>query len=122
MSVLTNCNTVPSILLKFNFEYEDGSTKTVEVKEGQIVNKLTYECNGEKKTVTGMVKLMNFISKHGITNKDKCAHDDVSSFGNYVTVTTLNIDCSGQYDHKFVQVPVKFVTDIESVEDAPIEE
>ena len=27
---------------------EDGSTKTVEVKEGQIVNKLTYECNGEK--------------------------------------------------------------------------
>jgi hypothetical protein len=121
MSILSNYNVAPCLLLKLRFEYEDGSSKTVEVKEGQIVNRLTYVSNGEKKTVTGMVRLMNFISKQGITNKDSCVHDDVSSFSNYVTVTSLNIDCSNQYDCRFVQVPVKYITDIESVEDASVE-
>ena len=117
MSVLAKCNTSLSILLKFNFEYEDGSTKIVEVKEGQLVNNLTYEYNGKKKLVSGIVRLINFISKQGISGKDNCIHDDTSSFSKYITVTTLNIDCSEQYDCKFIQVPIKFITDIESVED-----
>ena len=121
MSVLTNRNVTPCILLKFNFEYEDGSTKLIEVKEGQIVNKLTYETNGEKKTVSGLVKLINFISKQGIAKKDHCIHDDVSLFSNYVNATTLSIDCSNQYDSKFVEIPVKFITDIESVKDVSSE-
>lgn len=124
MSALTSCVSVPRISLKLNFNYENGYVKTVELREGQLVKNLTFTVNGETKTVTGLVKVINYISKQGMSSKDGCFHDDVSNFDEYVSVTTLNIDCSKEYNFNVVQVPVKFIEDIESVEDvvvAPVE-
>lgn len=120
MANLKTCNITPSINITLNFEYENGYVKTVTLKEGQLVKNLVYVKNGEEKTITGIFKLINFISKQGISAKDDCIHDDKSNFDKFVSVTTLNIDCSEQYKFNIIQVPVKFIKDIEIVEDVEI--
>lgn len=117
MNEVACCVSTPRINLKLNFNYVNGYVKTVELREGQLVRNLTYTINGEKKTVTGIVKLINYISKQGLSTKDSCFHDDVTNFDEYVSVTSLNIDCSEAYKFNLVQVPVKFIEDIEAVED-----
>lgn len=120
MNQFISCLPMPRISLNLNFNYANGYVKSVTVKEGQLVRNLTYTVNGEKKTVTGVIKLINYITKQGISNNDNCFHDDVTDFDKYVNVTTLNIDCSEAYNFNVIQVPVKFIENIESVEDMPV--
>jgi hypothetical protein len=120
MSKLKSCTITPCVNVTFNFEYENGYVKTVTLKEGQFVKNLVYTVNGIEKVITGIVRVINFISKQGISTNDGCIHDDTPVFGKYVSITTLNVDCSSQYKCEVVSVPTIFIKDIESVEDVVV--
>ena len=107
----------PHIEIDFKFEYEDGNVKTVSVKEGQFVKDIVYKENGEVKTVSGVIDVINFISKQRASDKDACIHDDVPVFNQFITVTSLTIDCSGKYDSKVIAISAKNIIDIGGSED-----
>ncbi len=117
MSTLKKLQVRPRLEVTFNFEATDGYVKTVTVKEGQLVKDVVYVQNGEEKTVSGLLEVIHFISKQGISHTEKCVHDDVSIFGKFISITTLIIDCSEKYECNVVAVPAIYIKDIGSVED-----
>lgn len=108
---------LPKLDVDVIVERVDGYRKTINIKEGQLVKNLTYLDNGVEKTITGVIRVINFVSKQGLSAKDACIHDDISVFNKYVTVTTLTVDCSDKYVCNVVSVPCVYIRDIESVED-----
>lgn len=117
MIEIKSINPTPKLEVTLTIEHNDGYVKTFNIKEGQLVKNLVYVDNGIEKTITGVVRVINFISKQGVSTSDGCIHDDVPVFGKYVIVNTLTIDCSDKYVCKVLSVPFIFVRDIESVED-----
>lgn len=117
MSIFNHSEVTPRIEVIFNFVYNNEHVKKVSVREKQLVKNLVYVQNGEEKTVSGVVDVINFISKAATSNSNGCIHDEDTIFDKYVSVTNLIIDCSDKYSCNVVSVPSKSIIDIESVED-----
>jgi len=114
------CTATPKLEVAINITYKDNTVKKVIVKEGQLLNNVIYSDGGEEKTVSGVLDVINFSARAVTTGRDGCIHDDKSVFDKYVSVNSLVIDCSNQYDCKVVKIPVKFIKDIGGVETAPV--
>ena len=107
----------PHIEIDFKFEYEDGNTKTVSIKEGQYVKDIVYKDGNEEKTVSGVIDVINFLAKQKANDRDSCIHDDVPVFAQYITVTSLTVDCSGKFNSKVVPISLKNIISIGECEE-----
>ena len=122
MTKLNTSTIVPGLTLTFNFKYDNGTQKTITVKEGQLVKNLVYLVDQKEKILTGLVKTINFTSKARPDTEFKCKHDIVNVFHKYVTPVSIVFDCSEKYNYKVIELPVDSIVSIEEVEDILIEQ
>jgi len=118
MSKLKTVSVTPRIEAVIKFTYDD-SFKEVVVKEGQLLNNVTYIDGNEEKTISGVLKVINFVSKAANTGRIGCMHNDESLFAKYVNISSLTIDCSSKYDCKIIKVPVSSIRNIDNVKKSP---
>lgn len=94
--------------------FTDGSTSSRSLKIGEVVEGLRYIENETVKTVTGKITRINvFIEK--VTKVNVNAVEDY--FGKDVTVRSIVIDASEQYESKLVSVNPREIVEDEGVLD-----
>jgi hypothetical protein len=93
--------------------FEDGSVSDKVIKTGSIIEGLRYVLNGELVTLSGKVVSIEYSLPSRITFSRSKPED---TFGTDVTISSITLDCSDQYNSKIVTVPA-----IEIVEDEGVE-
>lgn len=99
--------------------FEDGSVKTLKLKEGEKVNNLVYVVNGVKNTITGYVKVIN-TTETRVTDTAACIHDAKSLFSRKVSIQSILVDASKEYESNIVVIPVSAIKDFETTDLSPM--
>ena len=93
--------------------FEDGSVSDKVIKTGSVIEGLRYVLNGELVTLSGKVVSIEYSLPSKITFSRSKPED---TFGADVTISSITLDCSDQYNSSIVTVPA-----IEIVEDEGVE-
>lgn len=95
-----------TLYAKITTVFEDGTETTKSLKVGDVVTGLRYVSNQEVLSVDGKITNINYTVKRNTSS---------SVYYNSITLTSLVIDASKEYESKIVTVPV-----MEIVEDAGV--
>jgi hypothetical protein len=108
------CSLLATLTLVFN----DGSKKLLDIKEGSVIKDLVYTDTTTKtdKTVSGKVKVINFISMESYAEaiNSSCIEKSKSIFSKKVSIDSILIDCSSEYTTNMIQIPIKNIKDFKA--------
>lgn len=103
---------IPEISTTIVITSQDGSVKTLVVKEGDTVENLTYVDSGNLHTISGVVKVIKYtVAKDNSSVNSNCIHNTVSDFAKRVSISSLTVDCSDKYHSDIRYVPVSCIRD-----------
>ena len=109
---LKSVTPVSKILVEVKLNYENGSYKMVELKEGQLIKNLVYvNAEGKEVTIDGIVKVIKTTEKV-INTANDCEHSTESIFAKKVTPTAIVVDCSDVYASDIHVVPMDKIVDL----------
>jgi len=109
---LKSVTPISKILVEVKLNYENGSYKMVELKEGQLIKNLVYvNAEGKEVTIDGIVKVIKTTEKV-INTANDCEHSTESIFAKKVTPTAIVVDCSDVYASDIHVVPMDKIVDL----------
>jgi hypothetical protein len=100
-----------SIWLKVITKFEDGTSQVKIIKTGDTVEGLRWVEDESVKTVTGIVKAINYTPVNGNTSRP----DPADTIASDIRFTTLTIDASEEYQSNIVSVPIVEIVEDEGV-------
>ena len=92
---------------------EDGSTLERKFTVGDVVENLRYAKDGEVEIVSGRITKINYTLPTRVTFNAAKPED---TFSTDVTLVSIEMDCSNQYESNIVTVPMIEVLEDEGVE------
>lgn len=90
------------------------SGKTMNLFEGDIVRNVTYKENGETKTISGSVRVLNASTKNNVATSNECPPEPYVH--NHISMNSLIIDSSTAFDAELTRIPFSMIEDIETLE------
>ena len=99
----------PKLIVEVNITGSDSPATTI--KEGDTLTELKYMVDGSEVTTTGKITVINFNYVR-LTTTATCIHDTTSTFATAVTTTTMNVDCSTEFDSDVREMPFTSITSL----------
>lgn len=87
--------------------------KEVTLHEGDIVRDLIYKSGTEEKSISGTVRVINATTKNYTSGTSSCPPEPYVH--KYVTIGSLIIDSSAQYDAELTKISISNIVDIGGV-------
>jgi len=94
----------PIVDFVISTNYANGKVSNNIFKEGDLIENLRYVLNNDIETITGRLAKINY-KKKTIEHRYNSVDNAKSYFSEDVTASSINIDCSKEYNSKVVNVP-----------------
>ena len=106
----------PILSAELVLSFNDGSKKFKDIAEGSTINNLVYLEQGVEKTISGRIKMISFSSKDSFNlGVDyTCLEKSKSVFNRQITIKSLIIDGSDNFESNVVMVDVKNIRDFDA--------
>lgn len=105
-----------AVLTFVSSENKDEVVKTITVSEGDIVRDLVYGFGDNRKTVSGVVRKINYT-----TRSVRPDFKNVFAQNNNIVVNSIVLDASDTYCSSIVPIPISHIQDIGEVENNSID-